>query len=274
MLREDANHLEMEVDTLTEEIDFLQPEAERATVVEAELRSIAAEQHGNVDKLVDLVKENEIILSQMRDNLRQRIVQDIIKIVMLSDKNNDGRFCKVETKMLVLKISLQLQEYGVEFDEAKFYRVMSVDPSVTRTLTIVKRLIPSLGDDEDDNSVSSGDDDDDLDNDAYDMFHMTEGSVNSSFGGMSLDAPRRLSLSVIPNKGMGKRTSLSVKSGSRRNKRGGSREGSTNLPATPVSRQDEPVYSNTPPAPTPDETTPRRRKRDFLKRALNKGTSM
>ena len=147
----------------------------------------------------------------------------------------------------------------------------------SRTLTIVKRLIPSLGDDEDDNSVSSGDDDDDLDNDAYDMFHMTEGSVNSSFGGMSPDAPRRLSLSVIPNKGAGKRTSLSVQSqsSSRRNKRGGSREGSSNLPATPVSRQDQPVYSDTPPsAPTPDETTPRRRKRDFLKRALNKGTSM
>jgi len=141
MLREDANHLEMEVDTLTEEIDFLQPEAERATVVEAELRSIAAEQHGNVDKLVDLVKENEIILSQMRDNLRQRIVQDIIKIVMLSDKNNDGRFCKVETKMLVLKISLQLQEYGVEFDEAKFYRVMSVDPSVTRKVRVCVVLL-------------------------------------------------------------------------------------------------------------------------------------
>ena len=55
---------------------------------------------------------------------------------MLSDKNNDGRFCKVETKMLVIKISLQLQEYGVEFDEAKFYKVMSVDPTVTRTLTM------------------------------------------------------------------------------------------------------------------------------------------
>jgi len=65
-LREDANQLEMEVDTLTMEIDFLQPEAERATIVESELRSIAAEQHGNVDKLVDLVKENEQILDEMR----------------------------------------------------------------------------------------------------------------------------------------------------------------------------------------------------------------
>ena len=56
----------MEVDTLTMEIDFLQPEAERATIVESELRSKAAEQHGNVDKLVDLVKENEQILDEMR----------------------------------------------------------------------------------------------------------------------------------------------------------------------------------------------------------------
>lgn len=56
----------MEVDTLTMEIDFLQPEAERATIVESELRSIAAEQHGNVDKLVDLVKVNEQILDEMK----------------------------------------------------------------------------------------------------------------------------------------------------------------------------------------------------------------
>ena len=51
-------------------VSFLPPSLSssyiRATVVEAELRSIAEEQHGNVDKLVDLVKENEAILAEMR----------------------------------------------------------------------------------------------------------------------------------------------------------------------------------------------------------------
>lgn len=45
----------------------------------------------NVDKLVDLVKENETILDMMQNNLRQRIVQDVLRIVVMSDTNNDGK---------------------------------------------------------------------------------------------------------------------------------------------------------------------------------------
>lgn len=62
----------------------------RAKIVEEELKAIADEQQVNVDKLVDLVKENAIILAEMKRNLKQRVVQDILKIVMLSDVNNDG----------------------------------------------------------------------------------------------------------------------------------------------------------------------------------------
>lgn len=174
-----------------------------------------------MDKIIGLVKENEAILKQTRvcsiisniiilfvqcyssllifcflyllkENLRQRIVQDIIKIVVMSDKNNDGRFSKVETKFLVLKLSLQLQEYGVEFDEEKFYRVMAVDPSVAQTLTIVKRLIPSLSEDDE-----SEEDEDDYD--TYDMFHMaSESSLSGSLA--TIDESRPLSLSITSHR--------------------------------------------------------------------------
>lgn len=214
-LRQEANKLESGVDELEIEIDRLQPEAQRAFVVEEELSLIAADQNYNVDKFVELVKENGIILNEMRHNLRQRIVQDIFKIVMMSDKNNDGRFCRVETKMLVLKISLQLQEYGVEFDESKFYKVMSVDPTVAQTLAIVKRLIPQLNEDED--IDEGGDDlrgeDDDHDEDVYDMFHLAgEGSFSGSLvGGASFGAGQGShSLSIVPRKGASDRLKRSL----------------------------------------------------------------
>mmetsp|Transcript_31782 Transcript_31782/g.57527 ORF Transcript_31782/g.57527 Transcript_31782/m.57527 type:complete len:381 (+) Transcript_31782:25-1167(+) len=194
-LREDAHHLEESVDALSEEIGYLQPEAERAATVEQDLRDISAEQHVNVDKIVDLVRENELIVWEMRDNLRQRIVQDVLKIVMMSDKNNDGRFCRVETKMLVLKISLQLQEYGVEFDEGKFYKVMSVDPSVERAIKIVKRLIPALNEDGD----SDDSDGEDEDEDTYDMFHIAPNNSLSNVGrrgSTEAEGPGKLSLSI------------------------------------------------------------------------------
>eukprot|EP00584_Thalassiosira_punctigera_P005699 CAMPEP_0172531640 /NCGR_PEP_ID=MMETSP1067-20121228/4961_1 /TAXON_ID=265564 ORGANISM="Thalassiosira punctigera, Strain Tpunct2005C2" /NCGR_SAMPLE_ID=MMETSP1067 /ASSEMBLY_ACC=CAM_ASM_000444 /LENGTH=371 /DNA_ID=CAMNT_0013316039 /DNA_START=157 /DNA_END=1272 /DNA_ORIENTATION=+ len=193
-LKEEANHLEDEVDCLEKEINDLEPEAARAAVVEGDLQAIAAEQHCNAEKFINLVKENEMIVADMRDNLRQRIVQDVLKIVMQSDKNNDGRFCKVETKMLVLKISLQLQEYGVEFDEGKFYKVMSADPSVQKTIEIVKRLIPDLNEEHD------SEDEDEETTDMYDMFHMAgAGSFGVSVvsaGSSALEGPPKLSLSV------------------------------------------------------------------------------
>jgi hypothetical protein len=101
-LRQDANRLTQEVDTLSEEIDLLEPEADRwvefsclveglmigsmdwdctasiyscfsqlvfyqrAAVVEEELRNIAERQQCNVDKLVNLVKENGRILDEMK----------------------------------------------------------------------------------------------------------------------------------------------------------------------------------------------------------------
>lgn len=65
-LRDDANNLTDEVDNLSEEIDLLEPEADRAAAVEEELRAIADQQQVNVDRLVELVKENEVILAQMR----------------------------------------------------------------------------------------------------------------------------------------------------------------------------------------------------------------
>jgi len=207
---------------------------------------------------VELVKENDIILDQMRDNVRQRIVQDIVKIVVMSDKNNDGQFCKVETKMLILKISLQLQEYGVEFDEHKFYRAMRKDPSVTRTLAIVKRLIPSLNEDE-----SSEDSEVDEDDDVFDMFHMRPDSSFSTAGSGS-PRDRRLSLSLSVRHMRKSHTSAAHSSLSSRMR--SSSLASNELAPAPEEAQE-------PPPPEPLETPERVRKRDILFNALKKRSS-
>ena len=65
-LREDANRLIDIVDDLSDEIDVLEPEADRAEKVEGNLKKIAAKQNFNVNRLVELVKENEQVLLEMR----------------------------------------------------------------------------------------------------------------------------------------------------------------------------------------------------------------
>ena len=50
-----------------------------------ELEEIAAEQGTNVNRIVELVNENERILAAMKTNLRQTVVTALAKIIMRSD---------------------------------------------------------------------------------------------------------------------------------------------------------------------------------------------
>ena len=109
----------------------------------------------------------------------------MLRIVLQSDANRDGKFCKVETKMLVLKIKLHLSEYGVEFDEHKFYKVMTRDAdrggdiSISKTLLILKRLIPACHDAGDEEESEEEED-----AEMYDMFRMTSEGSRSLSGSM------------------------------------------------------------------------------------------
>lgn len=185
-LREDANNLEEQVDILSEEVDALEPEADRAAKVEEELRGIADKQNVNVNKLVELVKENGEILAKMRDNLRQRIVQDIIAIVVKSDRDNDNSIDKTEAKTLALRISLSLQEYGVMFDIDKFLKAIGDEPTVEKVIDLVQKLLPASkerkDDDDDDDDDYDSDDSEELD-DMYDMFYMAEDDPKATTGG-------------------------------------------------------------------------------------------
>jgi hypothetical protein len=115
---------------------------------------------------------------------------------MLSDRNNDGNFCKVELKMLVLKIRMQLSEYGVYFEEQKFYNLMSANPTVERAVHILKHLIPSNNDEECEDSGEYEDEDDeddedeDEDDDLYDIFFINESGTSMS----EWSAQKRISL--------------------------------------------------------------------------------
>mmetsp|Transcript_6468 Transcript_6468/g.14640 ORF Transcript_6468/g.14640 Transcript_6468/m.14640 type:complete len:359 (+) Transcript_6468:328-1404(+) len=228
-LRDDANRLEDEVDKLSEVIDRLEPEAERAKVVEEELREIASEQQVNVDKLVDLVKENEAILDQMQDNLRQRIVQDVMRIVVMCDTNNDGVFNKVETKMLVLKIRMTLQEYGVEFDEHKFMTLVMRNPRVTTMLGTVKKLLHTDEEDEERKSATTVDasedaeddaSDDSDDDDIYDMFHIDTSNNDELAGSLARSTSASIDRRMSSHGGSGRISlALTNKQGSARMRR-------------------------------------------------------
>jgi Skp family chaperone for outer membrane proteins len=194
-LRDEAHRLEGEMDALSEEIDAIAPEAKKAGAAEEQLREIADQQNFNMYRLIDLVNESEKILDQMRDNLRQKVAQDIIRIVIKSDISNDQKFCVVESKVLALKIRIQLQEYGVEFDEMKFYEALNKCPTVPRVVAIVQKLIPGLG--QDDDSTISPDDDEDGERDNHVMFRLKSDKSLRMTGSLQDFPERRQSSSAL-----------------------------------------------------------------------------
>ena len=88
----------------------------------------------------------------LQDNLRQRIIQDVITIVVKSDRNNYQSIDRVEAKILALQICLALQEHGVEFNSEKFVLAIRQNPSVSGGMAIAQRLLNSGTIDQSDNS--------------------------------------------------------------------------------------------------------------------------
>lgn len=132
------------------------------------MRAIAEKQSINFNRLVGLVKENESVLAQMKVsyppstvdltvfwyyiqcntyslygkiNLRQRICQDMIRIVIKSDKNNDQIINEKEAYLLAFRLRIQLHEYGVEFNSEKFVRYIGSNFSTAKLIRIACMIL-------------------------------------------------------------------------------------------------------------------------------------
>ena len=159
--------------------------------VENELQELATTQGTNVERLVDLVSENEQILFLMRENLRQKVLQDVISIVVRTDRDNTQRIDKVEAKLLALKITVKLEVYGIFFDEEKFLMAVALNPTLAGVICTIRKLMPEVdenGNPCDDQSSKSDDsyflDEDDM----FDMFYMSRDEQRKRGSVMALRA--------------------------------------------------------------------------------------
>lgn len=170
--------------------------------LDEEIEELAQTQSTSLEEIVKLVKENEDILNLMRvsdmhhakanlirheyllfsvtkqESLRQRIIQDVVGIVL---RAGSQKFDRVEAKILALKIKVSLEVYGILFDEDKFVQAIALNPSLSGALTVVKKLLPIEYQEPNDSNdermrscSSSRFDDESLDeDDIYDMFYMS-----------------------------------------------------------------------------------------------------
>ena len=151
------------------------------------MQDVSKTQETNVDKIVELVNENEEILTKMRFNLTQMFVTEMAKVVMRSDSkflfilvlchipfqtpilmvlfpvcnlshsaDNDMKIDRKETPLLALRLQIQLEPYGMHLDTRKFEDMISEDNDISNVLKFCASLlfanIESNQENSDDNS--------------------------------------------------------------------------------------------------------------------------
>ncbi|EED94394.1 predicted protein [Thalassiosira pseudonana CCMP1335] len=123
----------------------------------------------------------------MRENLRQKVLQDVISIVVRTDRDNTQRIDKVEAKLLALKITVKLEVYGIFFDEDKFLMAVALNPTLAGVICTMPE-VDENGNPCDDQSYKSDDsyflDEDDM----YDMFYMSRDEQRKRGSVMALRA--------------------------------------------------------------------------------------
>ena len=141
--------------------------------VERQLQHIALSQGTSIDIIIGLVKDNEEILDLMRDNLRQKVIEDIIGI-LVKHESNTQRIDKVEAQLLALKISVKLEAYGVSLNEAKFSQAVALNPTLAGVIGTTRKLLPS--------DEKHAHDEELFETDIYDMFYISteDGSIWAS----------------------------------------------------------------------------------------------
>ena len=130
-----------------------------------------------------------------------KVIQDVIAIVVRTDRDNDQKINRVEARLLALKITVKLEVYGIAFDEDKFLQAVSLNPTLHGVISVVKKLLPNDEQGEPFNQETEELDEDDI----YDMFYMSKedqkrrGSVlavRATFaGGRNLSLARGLHMS-------------------------------------------------------------------------------
>ena len=130
-------------------------QAARCETAEIQLRQVAESDGYGADEVIQMVKNNEKALDLLRANKRERVTEEVVRIVL---EDGSPIINEATAKSLAREISEKMEEMNVLFDEDKFIQALASNPTLLGAVRTVKKLLP----DEDYNQ-----------DDAHDMFHLS-----------------------------------------------------------------------------------------------------
>lgn len=120
-LRGEVNELSEENNKLTQNVDELEKSVDKLEEVEGQLAELAGDR-ANADRLVACVKKNQELLDEIKQNLENRVIHDIMTVLMRADRNNDFTIGPNELNMIIFSLN---NIDGIEFNETLFRELLS-----------------------------------------------------------------------------------------------------------------------------------------------------
>lgn len=136
-LRQDVNDFSEENKKLALSNDRLEEEIAPLKESEKKLAEIAEQQGADIEKLKNLVKDNQETLNQMHEAQKQDVVHSMMQILMEVDRDEDGELSDRETKRLLSKMK---NLPTIEFHEENFGSKLEENRRVSYFLDLVHQI--------------------------------------------------------------------------------------------------------------------------------------
>lgn len=136
-LRRRARYFIQERERLHRTLGRMDEKLAQLHYVPQELHALTKNNQQSVDRLTGIVRENRTIQDSIRTKLRQKVLQQILGVVVNADRNSDWALAPAEVESLIIRLR---SVPGVVFDEGKFRQILSDDTSLHAVLKVIRSL--------------------------------------------------------------------------------------------------------------------------------------
>ena len=106
--------------------------------VEATLERVAKDGKTSVTRLTEIIKRNREIQAKIKTNLERQVIQDLVTIVVATDRDGDFSLNEFELNELVLRLH---GRQGVEFNEANFRKLVKANCTLASIMKVIRNLM-------------------------------------------------------------------------------------------------------------------------------------
>mmetsp|Transcript_28711 Transcript_28711/g.53938 ORF Transcript_28711/g.53938 Transcript_28711/m.53938 type:complete len:324 (-) Transcript_28711:645-1616(-) len=136
-LRRQANFFVQERERLHRTLDRIDQKMAELHYVPQELHRLSKKHDQDVDRLTHIVQEKKLVQEKIRKKLQQRVMQQLLGVVVNADKDSDFSLSPNEVDVLVVRLGLI---EGIEFNEKRFREMLAEDPSIHSVFKMLRSM--------------------------------------------------------------------------------------------------------------------------------------